>query len=354
MTWILPALAALAAACGDDADGTPRGPSGPPAAAVEAVTVAASTLRDDVELVGQLEADESVVLRPEVDGVVDAIAFVEGQEVAAGELLVRLRDDEQRAAVAEAEAAQTLAEQAYDRARPLVGDGVLSAVELDRVSAERAAARARAEQARVALARMEIRAPFAGVLGARLVSPGDRVTNETSLVQLDAVARLKLVFTVPELMARVVRPEMPLAVRVAVWPEETFPGEIYFVAPTVDAERRQLLVKARVSNEGRRLRPGYFAQIDLEVARREQALTVPDSVLVQDATGSFVWRIADDGTAVRVPVELGLRRAGSVEIVRGLAAGDRVVSAGTHKVFAGAPVRVVEAAGPPTGKGAAP
>jgi membrane fusion protein (multidrug efflux system) len=175
--WRL-ALAVLAAAACGKAES--HAPAGPPPAVVEAVTVAAAPLRDRIGLVGQLEADESVVLRAEIDGLVAAIAFDEGQEVAAGDLLVRLRDEEQRAAVAEAEAALTLAEQAYARARPLAGDGVLAAAELDRVSAERAAARARMERARVQLARTEIRAPFAGVLGARLVSPGNSCSSTRS------------------------------------------------------------------------------------------------------------------------------------------------------------------------------
>lgn len=349
---LLLAAAAGATACGEAAS-TARGPAALPPIAIEAVTVEPRTLVDEVEFVGQLEADESVVLRPEIDGVVGSIEFAEGDTVPARALLVRLRDDWQRAALAEAESARVLAEQAYTRARPLAGEGILSAAELDRVTAELSAARAREELTRVALERTAIRAPFAGALGARLVSPGDRVTRETALVQLDAVDPLKLVFSLPEMAIGAVRPGVPLTITVAPFPNEEFHGEVYFVSPTLDPESRRLLLKARVPNPDHRLRPGHFARIEVEAARRENALVVPATALVNASGGTFVWKIQPDGTGLRVPVEVGIRRAESVEIVSGLQAGDRIVSAGTHKVVPGAPLKVTATSAPTDATGTA-
>jgi membrane fusion protein (multidrug efflux system) len=338
----------LAVACSSES--TSSTPAGPPPAVVEAVTLSLETVHERIELVGQLDADESVVLKPEMGGVIDEVAFDEGQEVEAGALLFRLRDSEQRAVLAAAEADRVLAERAHGRARQLMTQGVLAGAELDRVIAERDAARARVEHARVNLERTEIRAPFAGMLGARLVSPGDRVSPETALVRLDAVARLKLVFTLPEIVVGLAQLGTPLTVRVAPWPDESFAGAVYFVAPAVEAQSRRLLVKAYIQNQARRLRPGMFANVRLEVAEHRDRLLVPESALVQDAAGTFVWRIAEDGTAARAPIEVGLRRDGRVEAVSGLGAGDRVVSAGTHKIAPGTPLRVV----PPAEEGRPP
>ena len=338
----------LCAACGDHA-GSAGQASGPPPMVVEAVTLAPETVIDQLDLVGQLEADESVIIRPERAGIIDTVEFDEGQEVKRGMLLFRLRDDEERARVAEAEAQLALAEQAWRRANALKGENVLSAAELERATAERDVARAHLDVAAVTLDRTEIRAPFDGVLGRRMVSPGDRVTPErmsggegTGLVQIDAVATLKLVFTVPEMAVPAVRPDMHLVVSVAPFPGETFPGQVYFIAPSLDPQNRRLVLKGRVPNLDRRLMPGLFANIRVEVTRHENALVVPESALVHSGEGVFVWRLDDAGAAEHVAVETGIRKGGRIEVVSGLRTGDRVVTAGTHKLSPGAPLRIAE------------
>jgi membrane fusion protein (multidrug efflux system) len=321
---------------------------------VEAVTLAPETIRDEIDLVGQLEADESVVIRPERAGIIDTVEFVEGQEVKAGTLLFRLRDDEERARVAEAEAQLALAEQNFRRAHALKGENVLSAAELERATSERDVARAHLDVAAVALDRTEIRAPFDGVLGRRMVSPGDRVTPErfggaegmggegTGLVQIDAVATLKLIFTVPEIAVQLVRPDMSLRIAVAPFPGEAFPGQVYFIAPALDPQNRRLVLKGRVPNPDRRLMPGMFATIRVEAARHDNALVVPESALVHEGEGVFVWRLDQASAAEHVAVETGIRVGGRIEITSGLRPGDRVVTAGTHKLSPGTPIRVAE------------
>jgi membrane fusion protein (multidrug efflux system) len=320
--------------------------AGPPPVSVELAPVQRTAIRDTVDLVGQLEAEESVVLKPETSGVVATVAFEDGDAVRAGQVLLQLRDGEQRARLHETEAELTLAEDEYRRTRALAEKQTVSAAELDRATATVEAARARRDLAQVELDRMTIRAPFDGLLGARQVSPGDRVSKTTALVRIDAVDRLRLLFTVPELAVTAMRLGSPVAVAVAAYPGETFPGQVYFVAPALDPASRRLPLKAWVGNGDHRLRPGMFANIRLEVARRDDALVIPESALAYDADGPFVWRIGDGDTAQRVPVRIGIREAGRVEVTDGLAAGDRIVAAGTHKVAPGAVVREVPP--PPT------
>lgn len=329
------------AGCGGDGEGAR--PKGPPSPVVEVAVVERGRIDEGLNLVGQLEADEVVMLRPETEGVVAEVAFAEGTEVQRGAVLFRLRDDWQRARLREAEAQVALTEQAWRRAQTLAGQKILSGAELDQATANRDAARARLDVARVELERMTIRAPFDGVVGTRLVSPGDRVTDATDLVQIDAVATLKLAFPVPEPIVDWVRPGMTLAVSVAPYPGERFPGTVYFVAPALDPRNRQLLLKATIPNPDRRLRPGLFATVQLDRTAGE-VVVVPESAVVYDPAGTFVWRLGDDGAPARVPVTLGQRRKGRVEVQSGLAAGDRVVSAGTNKVIPGVPVAIAEGA----------
>lgn len=332
------AVAAWLPGC-TDSQATAPSASRPAPIVVEITDVATRDMRDIVDLVGQLEAEESVLIKPETRGVIGSVEFEEGQEVAAGTVLFRLRDDEQRARLQEADANLLLATEQYERAKTLLSQRSLSQDELDRALATRDAAKARRDLARVALDRTVIRAPFNGVLGARQVSPGDRVDSNTVLGSIDAIARLRLLFTLPEIAVPLARVGVPLELTVAARPGETFHGEVYFVAPSLDAANRRLLLKALVPNQEHKLRPGMFATIRVEVARHPNALVIPEAAVAYDANGPYVWLLNGSETATRAPVTIGLRSEGRVEITAGLAAGNRIVSGGTHKVAAGAPLQ---------------
>ncbi len=338
------ALAAtLALACGRGGD---QGGFKPPPPVVEAITVEPETLRDTITLVGQLDSESSVVVQPELDGIIESIDFIEGQTVKKGDVLIRLRDAEQNAHVREARARAKLAEEIFRRITALQAREVTAQAEYDKASAELEVARSEVQLREVELAKTKVRAPFDGVVGERQVSPGERVRRMTKLVRIDAVDRLQLVFAVPEIGVPFVRTGMPVRITVKPFPEIAFDGEVFFVSPTLDAATRRLTLKAWVPNPGRKLQPGLFANLEVQLSEREQALVVPDSAVLVDQTGPFVWRIGSDGKAMRAPVEIGLRKAARVEITSGLEAGDRIVSAGTSKVTEGAQVTVAGKAEP--------
>jgi membrane fusion protein (multidrug efflux system) len=199
--------------------------------------------------------------------------------------------------------------------------------------------------ARINLERTEIRAPFAGAVGARLVSPGDRVDTDTDLVQLDAVDKLRLEFSLPEAIVALARSGLPVAARVAAYPNEVFTGEVYFVSPSLDPYSRRLPLKAWILNEEGRLRPGMFARVEVEVDRVLSALVVPDSAIAYDATGTFVWRVSAEQRAERVPVDLGARQDGHVVVRSGIAAGDVIVISGNLKLFPGIAIQIRQPGG---------
>jgi membrane fusion protein (multidrug efflux system) len=328
------ALAALVSGCGgegaDAADASLEA-----AVTVEAARVEAGSLRDVATFGGQLSAENSVRVKAETSGIVEAILFTEGQQVAQGDVLVQLRDDEQVARLREAEATLALARHVAERTRELATRDAISEAQQDRVAADLAVAEARVEVARVALARMRVRAPFDGVVGMRLVSPGDRITAKDALVQIDAVDRLQVSFAIAEAGILFAHVGAPVEVRVGPYGREIFPGEVFFVSPSIEPATRRVIVKAWVPNEKRRLRPGLFADVDLEVGRREGAIVVPESAVVFDREGTYVWKLDADHVPTKVPVQLGLRRDGRVEVTLGLAPGDAIVTTGTHKVMAG-------------------
>jgi len=328
------ALLLLGLGCGGEDPGA--GFRGPPPVTVEVVTVQPSLLTDWVDGVGQLDSEASVIVKPEISGIVDGIAFIEGEPVQKEDLLVRLRDRQQLAALREAEAKAKLAKNLFARTKKLARQNVSAATELDRALAEYEVTKAAVELARVELDRTLIRAPFDGVAGARLVAPGERVDQDTGLVQIDAIDRLQLVFAVPEIGVSAVSVGLQVSVSVKPYPEDRFEGKVFFVAPALDPRNRQLMLKAWISNPDRKLKPGLFANLRIQVAEREEAIVVPETAIVYDQEGPFVWRVVDDAVAERATVTLGIRQPGSVEITSGLRAGDRIVSAGTHKVTPGA------------------
>jgi membrane fusion protein (multidrug efflux system) len=336
-----------ATGCGQGDASAPGAPADPPPVSVELVTLEPELLRDEVAFVGQLEAAGSVMVRAEVEGVIERIGFEEGSVVEAGQILFELRNDEQEARLrlAEAELAKVASE--YRRTKRLADRNAASAAALERQAAELQIARAAVDLADVQLDQTFVRAPFTGYTGQRLVYVGDRVTEDRDLVRLDDISRLQLFFSLPEQALPLARPGVPLTVSVAPYPGETFEGEVFFVAPYLEVETRRLSVKAWIPNPGHKLRPGLFAEVEAVVDTREDSLLVPEAAVVYDRAGSFVWRVGPEGTAERAPVELGLRVDGRVEVTRGLEAGDRVVAAGTNKVSEGS--RVHDTAPPAAG-----
>jgi membrane fusion protein (multidrug efflux system) len=317
------------------------------------VTLSPESFRQKAALLGELRAVESVVLKPEIAGVVESLGFTEGQAVEKGTVLFQLRDDEQTARLNESIAQRALAEDEFERTQRLASQNVAAEIQLERDRAELAVARAREERYRAELERTRIRAPFDGRVGARQVSPGARVTPEDALVRIDAVDPMELVFTIPEAALPLARIGAEFELEVASYPERKFPGAISFVAPSVESANRRILIKGRVPNPEHLLLPGMFATVEAELGERE-AFLVPEEAVVTDPEGFYVWRIGSDDGAERVAVEVGSREGARVEIKADLQPGDRIVTAGTHKVRAGEKVTPVAAnAAPPAPSAAA-
>lgn len=318
--------------------GEPEGISGAremPAVTVEAIRVDAEPFVYKVALTGQLEAEYSVVLKPEIEGVVEEIFGTEGKPVSKGETLFRLRDREQRARLDEALAEARLAQDVYDRTQQLSRSDISSVAREAEALAKLDVAKAKVALAKIDFERTRVRAPFDGVLGIRLVSPGTRLREDAGLTTIEAIDRLQLVFTTVEFGAALARTGTTIHARVAAFPTERFPGTVFFVSPTIDPATRRLVMKAWISNEDHRLKPGMFANVDIGFPPRENTIMLPDSAMVYDRHGIYVWKAGEDDLAEKVPVTIGQRQEGRVEILTGVSTGDWVVTAGTNKAMSG-------------------
>jgi membrane fusion protein (multidrug efflux system) len=307
---------------------------------VAAATVAPAVI--ETGAVGTLRADEAVVIRPEVAGRIDQIRFAEGQQVKQGSLLVTLDAGETRAQVQSSRVQLELEKQRLERAADLFKKGFISQQALDeqRSTHERAAAKLREDQVR--LAKSEIRAPFPGVAGLRQVSEGAYVAAGTDIARLDKIDQLKLDFRVPETFLAQLRPGQPVRIAVDAYAGQEFRGAIYAIEPAIDEQTRTVLVRARVGNANLKLRPGMFARVQLRLGVREKAVWIPEEAIVPRGQNAFVFRV-DAGKVELVQVSTGMRKVGEVEILKGLAGGDLVVTEGTQRIGPGSAVNVMPA-----------
>jgi membrane fusion protein, multidrug efflux system len=306
---------------------------------VEAVPVKTSTLAQGITAVGSLRSDESVVIRPEVAGRIAEILFQEGKPVRKGATLVRFDASVQRAELQQAEANLNLNKNKLDRAIDLQKKGFISSQAKDEAENNFRVAQASYDLASAKLTKLEIKAPFSGTVGLRSVSVGDYIRDGQDIANLEALDPLKVDFRVPEIFLKQVASGQSLQVNLDAFPNQAFEGKVLAINPLLDTNGRSIVIRAVVKNADARLRPGMFARVRLLTSDVQDAMTIPEQALLPQGEEFYVFRVAD-GRASRVKVEIGQRREGVVEILRGIAKDDVIVTAGQLKIRDGAPVKV--------------
>lgn len=314
-------------------------PAGGPVVGVEVAAVKRVSMPAEVSAVGTLRSENAVVLRPEVTGRISQIGFVEGQPVKQGQVLLRLDDSVVKAQLQQAQANLGLANSQFRRSETLTQQGFIS-----KQARDEALSQLKVQQAAVALAQAQldkttILAPFDGVIGLRKVSVGDYVSPGTDIAPLESIDPLQVDFRVPEGYISQLVTGQTLQVRFDALPAEERTGLVKAINPQIDVGGRSVLVRADVPNADAKLRPGMFARVQLQF-NDAQALTVPETALLAIGTERFVFRV-DEGKVKRIAVEIGQRRAGLVEVLRGLQEGEQVVVAGLQKISDGVAVRVL-------------
>jgi membrane fusion protein, multidrug efflux system len=318
-----------------------RGKRGDRAVAVEAAIARGAATTTDIRAIGSLRSDESVQIASEIGGRIEEIKFTEGAIVAAGDVLVKLDDDLAVAQVADAKARFELAEANDKRARQLSASGFATEKAFDEAATRYEIARATLELERVRLAKHVVKAPFAGVVGLRKVSPGSFIAIGTPIVNLEKIDVLKVDFKLPELFLASVNVGQTVDVIVDAHPGRTFVGEIYAIDPMVDVNGRALSLRARLPNTDLLLRPGLFARVLVKGKQTREVVLAPESAIVPRGGETFVFRV-DAGKAMETRVKLGERRGAEVEILEGVMPNTQVVTAGQLKLRNGAAVEIVD------------
>jgi RND family efflux transporter MFP subunit len=321
-----------------------------PPVAVPVIVAPSTSAKDTVnlEMIGSGSARHSVVIFPAVAGEVAEVGFRAGQAVRAGQVLLRLVDNQQRLAADLASAKVDAASALADRYEATRGSGAVPESVLDEARAVLRGARIELAQARVAVADRVVSAPFSGIVGLAGVARGDRVTPDSALTTLDDRRELLIDFDVPESYLARVAPSHLISAVTPAYPDRSFSGKVSAIDSRVDPLSRNVRMRATVANTADLLRPGMSFTVQLSMPGKT-FVSVPELALQWGREGSFVWAVRE-GRSEKVAVRPVRRVGGRVLLDGPLASGETVVVEGVQRLRQGRSVRV----GNPTGSSAKP
>lgn len=364
--WIpgMVTIALVAAGGAWFADRAPASAEGPPPAAPGVPVVSGTVKAEDVPIlrtgIGTVQAFNTVTIKVRVDGQLDKVAFTEGQEVKAGDLLAQIDPHPYQAVLAQATATKakddaTLANARRDLARDqgLIGKQFVSQQVLDTQRAlvdqgiaQVAVDQAAIDSAKVNLAYTTITSPLDGLTGIRLVDQGNIVhaTDTTGLVVVTQTHPISVIFTLPESLLDAVNQARSGGQKLTVYAYSSddatklAEGKLALIDNQIDQTTGTVKLKATFDNPNNALWPGEFVTAHLLLATRKGGLTVPAQSVQRGPNGTFVWVIKPDSTAEMREVKIGQINGGTALVDKGLTAGETIVVDGQYKVKVGVKV----------------
>jgi membrane fusion protein, multidrug efflux system len=313
----------------------------PPLVTVEAVTT--RTFVDRYEAVGTAIANEQVVLAAPVTERITRIGFSDGDFVRAGQMIAILAQGQESAALVSANAQAREAEQQLARVTALRNKGFATKSSLDTQVAAVAAARGQAGEAQASIGDRVVRAPFSGYASLRRISVGAVVSAGTEIATISDSSQIKLDFAVPETLLAVIKVGQPIDARAPAYPDAPLRGTVRAIDPVIDPATRSATLRAILPNGDGRLKPGMLLTVIVE-AKPRTSVAVPELAVLLEGDSRFVYIVDPAGRAKRVPVKTGGRAGNMLEIVEGIAPGQKIVTEGVVKLSDGARVRVAGAA----------
>lgn len=322
-----------AAADGEEADTAP--------VPVEVATAERRPMAASYTGTAALEAPGEAQVVAKTSGVALEVLVAEGDQVRAGQVLVRLDADRARLQEAQSNAQMRKLEAEFERSRALVEQQLLSAADFDRIRYDLENARAVNRLARLEVSYANVVSPISGVVAQVTPKPGNFVQINTPIVRVVDTSQLEATLNVPERELATLRTGQPVVLQVDALPGQVFSGRIDRIAPVVDAGSGTFRVIAAFAGQDA-LKPGMFGRLRIEYDERADALVVPRAALVDAQGQKAEVLVVEDGIAVRTPVELGYVDGGLIEVREGLAPGAQVVVAGKAAVRDGGKVAVID------------
>ena len=316
---------------------------------VSATKAGSSDWQPRIDAVGSLRAVRGAELSLEVPGVVEEITFQSGDEVQAGRVLLRLRNDDEVAKLQSLEATAQLAQITYDRDVKQLKAQAISQAIVDNDEANLRNAKAQVAQQKAVVEKKTLRAPFAGKLGLRQVDLGQFLSAGTMIATLQSLDPIFVDFLLPQQAVAQISVGQTVKAKVDAFPGREFTGKITAINPKIETASRNIQVRATLPNDDQKLLPGMFATVELETGAAQHLVTLPQTAVSYNPYGSLVYIVDDKNkdaggkpqpVARQVFVTTGATRGDQVAILKGVADGDMVVTSGQIKLRNGVPLAI--------------
>lgn len=295
----------------------------PPVLVVDYLVANTTTEENTIRIPGTLMPFEHVDLYAEINGLLTSIHFIEGQQVAKGQLLFKIDTEVQEAQLKQVASDLDFAKKDEQRKKALLEAKSISLEDYELALAKKMNLEAQSKILEVQIGKGKIVAPFSGTIGFREVSEGALIGPGTKLTSLSQNNRLKLEFNLPERFSSTA--QIGTIVQFSDG-KEMFDAKIYATSPTIDAQNRMLTVRAETT-VNKPLIPGAFVEVAYMMAADEDAIIVPATTLVPVLNGQKIWKI-NQGQAQSVLVEPGLRNKQNVQIFGDIKPGDTIITSG--------------------------
>jgi membrane fusion protein (multidrug efflux system) len=319
------------------------GSGGFPPTVIASTEVTVANWEPRLYSVGSLVATNGISVSTEVSGIVSEIIFESGQAVEEGQLLIKLDDSVDLAALEALRAERRLAEVRFNRVKDLIKKRVTSKSEFDESEANFDAAKARVKQQEAIVKRKSIHAPFTGLTGIRQVDKGQYIDAGDPIVSLQALDPIYVDYTLPERYLSRLQVGQVINIKLDAIPGQSFTGKISAINPGIETGTRTIKVRATLDNPEGQLRPGMFAEVITITDQPQPTLTLPRTAISFNTYGNFVFVINKNEQGMlnvkRTAIKTGEKRQGWVAVT-GLEAGTQVVRAGINKLRDGAPIKI--------------
>lgn len=340
--------------------------------------------------VGTLRAVRGADLALDVSGLVESVNLKSGDDVTKGQLLLQLRDEDDKGKLASLQATAKLAALTADRSRQQLAVQAISRAQYDTDMANLKSAQAQVDAQQALVDKKTLRAPFSGRAGIITVNPGAYLNAGTTIVTLQQMDPLYVDFYVPQRELGRVHDGQKIDLSLDAFGDRHFEGTVTAINPKVENDTRNVQIEATVPNHAGLLTPGMFAKVSVDAGTRQRYLTLPQTAVVYNPYGETVYVLmkkadydkaqaasqAQNGGQGTAPdkksqdksqqlppdalvvqqtfVVTGGTRGDQVAITKGLKEGEEVVTSGQIKLKNGAPVKVDNHVQPPNDPNPAP